>query len=180
MTKKVLLTHVHMYHYTRTHMITCTRTPIHHVDSMRRPNAQIVVNEEELTFGCGEGGRLIKSTFCFIVTHAECCDLGDQRTNVPRGVWACPACIDHARAQLAADNDDDATGDGESTETGEKRDDGKVKLIRNPSTTVRVLKAELRQVGLKVSGSKQELVRRLLEYYDSEQLEYMYSILQVM
>ena len=84
----------------------------------------------------------------------------------------------------AADNDDDATGDGERTETGEKRDDGKVKLIRNPSTTVRVLKAELRQVGLKVSGSKQELVRRLLEYYDtgvvSMQLEYMYSILQVM
>ena len=79
----------------------------------------MVVNEEELTFGCGEGGRLIGCTFCFNSAHAECCGLGDQRVNAPRGDWACPACIDHTRDQLKGDSDD-----GESDDDGESGDDG--------------------------------------------------------
>ena len=58
----------------------------------------MVLNEEELTFGCGEGGRLVGCTFCFNAAHTQCCGLGDKRTHAPRGDWACPACVDHARA----------------------------------------------------------------------------------
>ena len=125
----------------------------------------MVVNEEELTFGCGEGGRLIKCTFCFNAAHAECCALGDQRTNAPRGDWTCPTCIDHARSQVQlTDNDDGEGDDGESDDSDDRRDEEAVRWIHNPSTTVRMLKAELRRLGLKVSGKKQELVRRLLDY----------------
>ena len=80
----------------------------------------MIVDEEELTFGCGEGGRLIGCTFCFNSAHAECCGLGDQRVNAPRGDWACPACVDHARAQLKCDSDDD----GESGDDDENDCDG--------------------------------------------------------
>ena len=79
----------------------------------------MIVDEEELTFGCGEGGRLIGCTFCFNSAHAECCGLGDQRTNAPRGDWACPVCIDHASEQLMSDNDDcgvDGGGGGSKDE----------------------------------------------------------------
>ena len=85
----------------------------------------MIVDEEELTFGCGEGGRLIGCTFCFNSAHAECCGLGDQRTNAPRGDWACPACIDHARDQLKSDSDDgeSESGGGEDVSEEEKSDD---------------------------------------------------------
>ena len=83
------------------------------------------MDEEELTFGCGEGGRLIGCTFCFNSAHAECCGMGDQRTNAPRGDWACPACIDHARLQLMGgnDDDDDSVDDDNGDESGSQSDD---------------------------------------------------------
>ena len=85
----------------------------------------MIVDEEELTFGCGEGGRLIGCTFCFNSAHAECCGLEDQCTNVPRGDWACPACIGHARDQLKCDSDDgeSESGGGEDVSEEEKSDD---------------------------------------------------------
>ena len=86
----------------------------------------MIVDEEELIFGCGEGGRLIGYTFCFNSAHAECCGLGDQRTNAPRGDWSCPACIDHARDQLKSDSDDGESDDDgdESGDDGESDGDG--------------------------------------------------------
>ena len=65
---------------------------------------RMVLQEEELTFGCGEGGKLIGCTFCFNVTHSSCCGLGDQRKNTPRGDWVCPVCMDHVREQLKNDD----------------------------------------------------------------------------
>ena len=138
---------------------------------------RMVVNEEELTFGCGEGGKLIGCTFCFNAAHAECCGMGDQRTSAPRGDWACPACVDHTRSQLAGGSDDSEEsaeghhGDDDSDGGAEPVADVtgiSVEWIRNPSTTVRMLKTELKRLGLKVSGNKKVLVQRLLEYNNTE------------
>lgn len=60
-------------------------------------------DQETLTFGCGEGGHLLKCTFCFNSGHMSCCGLGDHRSKAPKGEWACPACMQHASEQLNKD-----------------------------------------------------------------------------
>ena len=54
---------------------------------------------ETMEFGCGEGGVLLKCTYCHAAFHYECCGLGDQRQKAPTGDWACPSCVSHARSQ---------------------------------------------------------------------------------
>ena len=129
----------------------------------------MLLQEEELTFGCGEGGKLIGCTFCFNAAHSSCCGLGDHRVNAPRGDWACPACIDHARSQLkesqlcgedmveSDDDDDDENSDDEHMF---------IDNIQDPHTTVPMLKTELRRLGLRVCGRKIDLVGRLLNYHN--------------
>ena len=68
---------------------------------------QILLKEEELTFGCGEGGNIFGCAFCFNSAHVVCCGMGDQRSSAPRGDWACPACVDHATQQLQQLSDGD-------------------------------------------------------------------------
>ena len=90
---------------------------------------QVLLKEEELTFGCGEGGIIFGCAFCFNAAHAVCCGMGDQRSNAPRGDWACPACIDHATKQLRQLSDGDLSSDEGSkdlplSESGEECKEG--------------------------------------------------------
>ena len=55
---------------------------------------------DELTFGCGLGGHLLKCSFCFNTSHLNCCGFGEDRVKAPRNDWACPACINHAQLVL--------------------------------------------------------------------------------
>ena len=141
---------------------------------------EMILQTEELTFGCGEGGALIGCTFCFNAGHTACCGLGDQRTNAPRGDWACPACIDHARTQLKAlpvcgedliesDVDPEISSDRVENESDESDEHGNASMsieqIQNPSTTVVMLKTELGRLGLSKSGRKHQLVKRLLDHH---------------
>ena len=124
------------------------------------------MQEEELTFGCGEGGRLIGCTFCFNAAHSSCCGLGDHRTNTPKGDWACPACIDHARAQLEESQlcgDDMVESDDDSDDNSDNH--MSIDRIRDPRTPKTMLQVELRRLGLVVRGRKQELVDRLLQHH---------------
>ena len=137
----------------------------------------MVLQEEELTFGCGEGGTLIGCTFCFNAAHSSCCGLGDQRKNAPRGDWACPACIDHAREQLRELRDDsdnreedsdgggggDGDGDSGGDGAGDSVEDKPIEWIENTKTTVRMLRVELKRLGLQLCGRKSELVQRYVE-----------------
>ena len=50
----------------------------------------VMVNE--LEFGCGDGGSVVKCTFCYNVAHLKYCGYGDNRKNAPKGDWACPSC----------------------------------------------------------------------------------------
>ena len=57
---------------------------------------------DTLEFGCGDGGVLLKCTHCHAAFHFDCCGLGDQRKKAPKGDFACPACVSHARQQINA------------------------------------------------------------------------------
>lgn len=130
----------------------------------------MVLQTEELSFGCGEGGTLIGCTFCFNAAHSSCCGLGDQRKNAPRGDWACLACIDHAREQLkeslvcGEDVTESEESDSESEETGESDEGMSIEQIQDRKTTVVLLKRELGRLGLVQSGRKHELVKRLVDF----------------
>jgi hypothetical protein len=153
--------------------------PEHRLDEDTK---EMVLQTEELTFGCGEeGGTLIGFTFCFSVGNATYCGLGDQRTNTPRGDWACPACIDHARTQLKllpvcgedlTESDEDPEGSSErveseesESESGESDEHMSIEQIQNSSTTVVMLKTELDRLGLPKTGRKHQLVKRLLDHH---------------
>ena len=99
---------------------------------------RMILQEEELTFGCGGGGKLIGCTFCFNVTHSSCCGLGDQRKNAPRGDWACPVCMDHVREQLKNDDVVDSVSVSEEEERNSDDsvvEDKPVEWIENTQTT---------------------------------------------
>ena len=136
----------------------------------------MILQEEELTFGCGEGGTLIKCMFCFNVAHSSCCGLGDQRVNAPQGDWACPACIDHARAQLKetpVHGGEDVGGSGDDVEESEESEESEddpldIVEIKDPTTTCTMLRTECCRLGLVQRGSKTQLVSRLLKYHDRQ------------
>ena len=132
---------------------------------------QFRLQEEELTFGCGEGGAIFGCTFCFNSAHAVCIGLGDQRTSAPRGDWACPACVDHATKQLQQLSVDDLPSEEveDLSESGDESDEGEegmsIQQIKDPKTTVGMLRGELRRLQLPLKGRKQTLVSRLLDYH---------------
>ena len=64
----------------------------------------VMVMTDELEFGCGDGGSVVKCTFCYNVAHLKCCGYGDNRKNAPKGDWACPSCMDHAEFVLKPNN----------------------------------------------------------------------------
>ena len=143
---------------------------------------QVLLKEEELTFGCGEGGNIFGCAFCFNSAHAVCCGMGDQRSSAPRGDWACPACVDHVTKQLkqlddeivsseeGEDMSESGDEDSESDEDEEDEDDEDMSIeqIQNPSTTVVMLKTELHRLGLSQNGRKHLLVKRLVEHHGGD------------
>ena len=147
-----------------------------YVERIDPKTQQVLLQEEELTFGCGEG-VIYGCAFCFNSAHAVCCGLGDTRSSAPRGDWACPACVDHATKQLQkmsdenpsdelvmSDNDDEEGSDIEDDEDDECMS---IDQIKNPSTTVVMLKTELHRLGLSKNDRKHLLVKRLIKYHDS-------------
>ena len=64
--------------------------------------------------------------------------------------------------------DSRATAQSEEESDDSEEDEGvtvSVDWIRNPKTTIRMLKTECRRVGIKMSGAKNEVVQRLLDYH---------------
>ena len=122
----------------------------------------MVLQTEELSFGCGEGGDIFGCAFCFNSAHAACCGFGDRRTKAPRGDWACPACIDHARSELRRLQSTEVSS---SSSSDEEPVGLSVQEIKDPKTTVRHLKSELDRLGLSQSGRKRDLVNRLLDFH---------------
>ena len=94
--------------------------------------------------------------------HSSCVGLGEQRTNAPRGDWACPACIDHALKQIAANGEDD---DEEEDAIESEEDSLSLEEIQDINTTCVTLRGELDRLGLLTRGRKRDLVQRLLDYH---------------
>ena len=57
--------------------------------------------------GCGEGGTLLKCTYCYNAFHMSCVGLC-ERKKAPSGAWACPACVIVARTNITPEDNDDS------------------------------------------------------------------------